>query len=172
MSVASTSGFSIRPTQCPSMGDAPIDDFDHESHMRRALSLAREAADRGDRPFGSVLVRDDSVVMSESNRVITGDDIRRHPELHLAYRACRELAADERAETVMYTSTEPCPMCAGGMVSAGFDRVVYSVGSDELADLTGDVPSVRAATVLDGVSSVVGPVLNEEGRAIHRDFDW
>jgi len=140
--------------------------------MRRALALAREAADRGDRPFGSVLVRDDSVVMSESNRVITADDIRRHPELHLAYRARRELDADQRAETVMYTSTEPCPMCAGGMAAAGFDRVVYSVGSDELTDFTGDAPSARAATVLDGVSDVVGPVLNEEGRAIHSDFDW
>ena len=154
------------------MPDATIDDFDHESHMRTALALAREAADRGDRPFGSVLVRDDSVVMSESNRVLTENDIRRHPELHLAYRACRELDPDERAETVMYTSTEPCPMCAGGMASAGFARVVYSVGSDELAALTGGELSVRSAEILDGVTAVIGPVLNEAGRQIHRDFDW
>jgi tRNA(Arg) A34 adenosine deaminase TadA len=149
-----------------------FDDFDHESHMRRALELAREAAARGDRPFGSVLVRDDEVVMAESNRVETASDIRRHPELHLAYRAARELSADERAETVMYTSTEPCPMCAGGMATAGFGRVVYSVAGDEVTEFTGGDPTVRSAEVLDGVTEVVGPVLNEAGRAVHREFDW
>lgn len=73
------------------MSGTSADTFDHESHMQKAFDLAREAVERGDRPFGSVLVRDDSVVMRESNRVNTEDDIRRHPELHLAYRACREL---------------------------------------------------------------------------------
>jgi len=114
------------------MSDTSFEEFRHESHMRRAFELAREAVDRGDRPFGSVLVRDGSVVMAESNRVNSETDIRRHPELHLAYRACRESTPAERAETVMYTSTEPCPMCASGMATAGFGRVVYSVSSDEM----------------------------------------
>ena len=147
-----------------------FDDFDHESHMRRAIELAREAAARGDRPFGSVLVRDDEVVMTESNRVVTENDVRRHPELHLAYRACRELDAAERAETVMYTSTEPCPMCAGGMTSAGFGRVVYSLGGDEIGEFVDDGPTVRSAAVLDGVTEVVGPVLHDEGRAVHEEY--
>src|SRR6056297_387347 len=121
-----------------------FDEFDHDSHMREAFELARAAVDRGDEPFGSVLVRDDTVIMKESNQEITEDDIRRHPELHLAYRACREYDAEERAAMVMYTSTEPCPMCAGGMATAGFGRVVYSVGSDELAAFTGTEPSARS----------------------------
>ncbi|MFC7008717.1 nucleoside deaminase [Halalkalicoccus salilacus] len=154
------------------MSNPDFDDFDHDAHMRRAFELAREAADRGDRPFGTVLVRDDTAVMTDSNRVITENDIRRHPELHLAYRACRELTPEERAETVMYTSTEPCPMCAGGMVTAGFGRVVYSVGSDEIAAFTRDEPSVRSTEILDGVTDVVGPVLHDEGRRIHDEFDW
>lgn len=154
------------------MTDPDFDTFDHESHLRRTFDLAREAAERGDLPFGSVLVRDDTVVMADSNRELTGDDIRRHPELHLAYRGCREFDVDGRSETVMYTSTEPCAMCAGGMTSAGFGRVVYSVGSDEMAEFTGREPSVRSAEILDGITPVVGPVLNDEGRGIHREFDW
>lgn len=149
-----------------------LDAFDHESHMRRALQQAHEAIERGDRPFGSVLVRDDEVVMTESNRVVTEDDVRRHPELHLAYRACREMAPEARAETVMYTSTEPCPMCAGGMRTAGFARVVYSVGGDEFAEFAGGSPPVRSAEVLAGVTEVVGPVLNEEGRQVHEVYGW
>ncbi|SNZ12836.1 tRNA(Arg) A34 adenosine deaminase TadA [Natronoarchaeum philippinense] len=154
------------------MSETTFDDFDHESHMRRAFELAREAAARGDRPFGSVLVRDDTIVMTDSNRVVTEDDIRRHPELHLAHRACQELSPDERAETVMYTSTEPCPMCSGGMIDAGFGRVVYSVGGDEIGEFVGENSPARSAAVLDGVTEVVGPVLNDEGRQIHRDFEW
>jgi tRNA(Arg) A34 adenosine deaminase TadA len=147
-----------------------FDAFDHESHMRRAIALAREAADRGDRPFGSVLVRDNEVTMEASNRVVTEDDVRRHPELDLAARARRELDPGERAETVMYTSTEPCPMCAGGLRMAGLARVVYSVGGDELREFTGSDPPPRAAEILE--CEVVGPVLNEEGRALHAAFDW
>lgn len=154
------------------MSELNFDDFDHDSHLRRAFELAREAADRGDRPFGSVLVRDDTVVMIDSNREVTEDDIRRHAELNLAHRACRELDPDERAETVMYTSTEPCPMCAGGMARAGFGRVVYSVGSDEVAEFMGIEPLMGSAEILNGVSDIVGPVLNDEGRQIHEEFDW
>ncbi|RRJ31525.1 nucleoside deaminase [Halocatena pleomorpha] len=154
------------------MAGVNIDDFDHDSHLRRTFELAREATDRGDKPFGSVLVYEDEVSMADSNRELTTDDIRRHPELHLAYRACRELAPDKRAETVMYTSTEPCPMCAGGLVTAGFDRIVYSVGSDEITEFTGAEPSVRSAEILDGVSDVIGPFLNDEGRRIHEEFAW
>ena len=154
------------------MAEPDFDRFAHHEHMREAFDLAREAAARGDEPFGSVLVRDDTVIMTESNRVHTEPDIRRHPELHLAYRACREYDPDERAAMVMYTSTEPCPMCAGGMATAGFGRVTYSVGSDELAALTGTEPPARAAEILDGVTDVDGGVLNDAGRDIHRAYDW
>ncbi|RDZ35668.1 tRNA-specific adenosine deaminase [Haloferax sp. Atlit-47N] len=149
-----------------------FDKYDHDAHLRETFELAREAAARGDEPFGSVLVRDDTVIMSDSNREITDDDIRRHPELHLAYRACREFGPDERASMVMYTSTEPCPMCAGGMATAGFGQIVYSVGSDEIAAFTGNEPAVRSTEILAGVSDVVGPLLNEEGRQIHQEYDW
>ncbi len=154
------------------MNTPPFDSFDHESHLRRAFALARSAADRGDRPFGSVLVRDDEVIMEASNHVVTEDDVRRHPELHLAHRARRELDRDARRETVMYTSTEPCPMCAGGLRYAELGRVVYSVGGDEIGEFTGQETPVRSAAVLEGVTDVVGPILNEDGRQLHEEFDW
>ncbi|MEF8806419.1 nucleoside deaminase [Natronomonas sp.] len=142
--------------------------FDHEAHMEAAIDLAYEAIERGDRPFGSVLVRDDEIVMRESNHVLTEDDIRRHPELHLAHRAMREMDPAARAETVLYTSTEPCPMCSGGMRYAGFGRVVYSVSAEEVVEFTGGDPATRAAEILD--YEVVGPVENEAGRAVHEAF--
>lgn len=152
------------------MTGVAFDAFDHESHMSQALSLAREAVERGDRPFGAVLVRDDELIMEESNQVPTSGDIRRHPELHIAFRVQKKFSLDERATSVMYTSTEPCSMCSGGIRRAELGRVVYSVGLDELAELTGRELPVRSAEILDGVTEVVGPVLNDEGRQIHREF--
>lgn len=149
-----------------------FDEFDHERHMDRAFELAETAADRGDRPFGSVLVRDDEVTREASNRVATESDVRRHPELHLAYLAQRELTPEERAETVIYTSTEPCPMCAGGLRYAGLGRIVYSVSSAVAAEFTGNDPGVRSASILEGVTEVVGPIAPEAGRAVHERFGW
>lgn len=154
------------------MSTTAFETFDHESHMTRAIELARESVDRGDRPFGSVLVRDDEVVMEAGNHVNTADDVRRHPELDLAHRAHRQWDVPTRRETVMYTSTEPCPMCTGGIRHAKLGRVVYSVGGDEFDEFVESGPPVRSATILDGVADVVGPVLNAEGRALHEAFGW
>ncbi len=147
-----------------------IDSFDHAAHLERAFELAREAGARGDGAFGSVLVRDDKIIMSDSNRIVSERDIRRHPELHLAYMASQKFTPEERAEMVMYTSTEPCPMCAGGMRAAGFARVVYSVGADELTAYTGNIPTARADQILAGVTEVQGGVLNNEGRRVHDEY--
>lgn len=147
---------------------ADFDSFDHGRHMAEAIALAREAVDRGDRPFGSVLVVDDDIVMRESNRVVTESDIRRHPELQLAHRARRELDESTRGKAVMYTSTEPCPMCSGGIRYAGFGRIVYSVSADGIAEFTGEEPATRSAEILD--CEVVGGVSNDAGRSVHEGF--
>jgi tRNA(Arg) A34 adenosine deaminase TadA len=140
--------------------------------MRRAFELARAAVKRGDNPFGAVLATDGEIHLEAGNREHTERDPRRHPELDLATQACQEYDAAARAEMVMYASTEPCPMCASAMKKAGFDTVVYSVGADQKPPLTGKEPGVRAAEILEDVTDVIGPLLPEEGRAIHEEFDW
>jgi len=152
---------------------AELDALDHEPHVRRAIDLAREAGDRGDGPYGSVLVRDGEVVMEESNRENTDDDIALHPELTLARRAARELDPDAPAETVLYTSTEPCPMCAGGIAIAGLGGVVYSVSAERLADEFGGPAGVPCGEVFERRGReipVVGRVLEADGMALHREF--
>lgn len=150
-----------------------LDALDHDRYMERALELAREAADRGDQPFGSLLVLDDAVVMEARNAVNTADDLREHPELTLAARAARELAPDERARAVMYTSTEPCAMCAGGIYHAGLGAVGYSVSAERVTELAGGDFAVPSSDVFGYGSrqiEVFGPVLPEAGTAIHREF--
>lgn len=149
-----------------------LDALDHERYMRRALALAREAADRGDEPFGSLLVRDGDIVMEARNAVNTADDLRRHPELTLATRAASEFTPEECRETTMYTSTEPCAMCSGSIYLAKLAGVVYSVSAEHAAEVAGNDLVVPSAEIFERGSAdvrTVGPVLPEEGERVHRD---
>jgi tRNA(Arg) A34 adenosine deaminase TadA len=147
--------------------------LDHEAYVERAIELARAAGDRGDGPYGSLLVLDDAVVMDETNRERTDDDIALHPELTLARRAARELAPAERERAVMYTSTEPCPMCAGGISISSLGAVVYSVSGARAAAEFGGSEGVPCGEIFDRRGcdvDVVGGVLEAEGLAVHREF--
>jgi tRNA(Arg) A34 adenosine deaminase TadA len=134
--------------------------------MERALDLAREAADAGDDPFGAVLVYDDTVIASERNTVNTDGDPTAHPELKLARTAGRQLSPEERRSTTMYTSTEPCPMCAGAIRTVGLGRVVYSASADVVAAVTGGDPGPRASDIATD-TDVDGPLLPQAGRKVH-----
>ena len=145
-----------------------------KEYVQEAIELAREAVAAGNTPFGSLLVVGDTVVARSRNTTVTDDDITAHPELKLARVAARDLDADERAECTMYTSTEPCEMCATAIHYADLDRVVYSVRKAELARLRGKEPGGVSCEALiarkGGTTTVDGPVLEADGMAVHRDF--
>jgi tRNA(Arg) A34 adenosine deaminase TadA len=107
-----------------------------ERHLRRAIELAEEARAAGDMPFGSLLVGPEGEVLAEDrNTVVTERDITAHPELKLARWAARELEADVARETTMYTSCQPCPMCAGAISRSGLGRVVFALSGEQLREL-------------------------------------
>ncbi|WP_254543293.1 nucleoside deaminase [Halomarina pelagica] len=155
------------------MTDDSPDDPGHERFVRRTHELAREAIENGDRPFGTLLERGGEVLAEDVNTVLTDGDIAAHPELKLARWAARELDADALAETTMYTSTEPCPMCATALYNAGLRRVVYSTSAADLAAVADPGLVLPASDVFaraDDEVAVIGPVLAEEGRTIHESY--
>ncbi len=145
-----------------------------ERYVRDAIELAREAVSNGNTPFGSLLVVDGTVRRRSRNTTLTENDITAHPELKLARWAARELAATERADCTMYTSTEPCEMCATAIYYAGLDRVVYSVSAETLASIRGDANAgISCREVIErkgGSTTVDGPVLESDGRRVHEEF--
>ncbi|MFG2074630.1 nucleoside deaminase [Nonomuraea maritima] len=109
---------------------------DDEKFLRRAIELAATAREGGNPPFGSLLVGPDGDVLAEErNTSLTDSDITAHPELKLARWAARELAPAIAAATVMYTSCQPCGMCAGAIERSGLGRVVFALSNDQLAAL-------------------------------------
>jgi tRNA(Arg) A34 adenosine deaminase TadA len=151
-----------------------LDALDHEAPMERAIDLAERAGERGDGHYGSVLVRGGAVVMEAENRTNTDDDLALHPELTLARRAGSEMISAERTETVMYTSTEPCAMCATGIAYAGLGAVVYSVSGEQAAEVagggSGGIPCGEVFERLGAEVTVEGGVLVAEGLDVHRRF--
>jgi tRNA(Arg) A34 adenosine deaminase TadA len=145
-----------------------------EQYIREAIALARSAAETGNTPFGSLLVVDGAVVRRSENTTVTDEDITAHPELKLARWAARELDDEELADCTMYTSTEPCEMCATAIHYAELDRVVYSVSGGSLASIQGNAESgIACADVIrhnGGSTNVDGPVLEHEGIRVHRAF--
>jgi tRNA(Arg) A34 adenosine deaminase TadA len=128
-----------------------------EELLRRAIALAAGAPAVGDRPFGSLLVGPDGAVLVEDhNRRATTGDISAHPELRLAVWAARELDPGQAAATTMYTSCEPCPMCAEAIAIAGLGRVVFALSGAQFEELA--EPPARAAVRYDG------PALFDEAR--------
>ncbi|AXR79346.1 nucleoside deaminase [Natrarchaeobaculum sulfurireducens] len=145
-----------------------------EQYIRQAIDLAERAVENGNTPFGSLLVRDGTVLRTAENTTVTDDDLAAHPECKLARWAGQELEADERTDVTMYTSTEPCPMCASAIHYAGLGRVVFSVAGSTLNDLRGggviDVPCSEIIDRAGGETTVDGPVLEEAGCAVHESF--
>jgi tRNA(Arg) A34 adenosine deaminase TadA len=108
----------------------------NEEHLRRAIALAAEARAGGNPPFGSLLVGPDGAVLAEErNSSLTDDDITAHPELKLARWAARSLDAATAAGTTMYTSCEPCGMCAGALARSGIGQVVFALSGSQLSEL-------------------------------------
>lgn len=144
-------------------------------HLDRCITLAEEALEAGDDPFGSVLVSADGRVLCEArNRVRTGDATQ-HPEFELARWAAQNLAPEDRAGTTVYTSGEHCPMCSAAHAWAGLGRIVYASSAKQLGEWLGElgVPEAPIAflpiqTVAPGIT-VEGPVsgLDEKVRALH-----
>ena len=102
-----------------------------EGHLRRAIELATAAREGGDEPFGSLLVGPDGLLAEEHNTTRTDGDITAHPELKLARWAARELESAVARATTMYTSCEPCPMCAAAIERSGLGRVVFALSSEQ-----------------------------------------
>lgn len=110
-----------------------------ETLLRRAIALAARGVTLGDAPYGSLLADENGTVLAEAHNTVRRDnDISAHPELKLARWAARELDADTAARTTMYTSCQPCGMCAGGIVRSGLGRVVYALSTEQLVALNPD----------------------------------
>ena len=148
-----------------------------EHFLRRSFDVARRATSHGNHPFGAILVGADGRVLIEAeNGYMPAQDGTAHAERLLATRACRELSREERSRATLYSSAEPCAMCAGAIYWAGIGRLVFGLSEHRLRDITGnhpenptlDLPCREVFRSGQRPTDVVGPLLEDEAAALHQ----
>jgi tRNA(Arg) A34 adenosine deaminase TadA len=151
-----------------------------ETLLRRAFDVARRSRAGGDHPFGSVLAgAEGSVLMEQGNGYRSeGFDRTAHAERLLASRAARAYSLEFLSRCTLYTSAEPCAMCAGAIYWAGIGRMVFGQTEKGLKEQTGaheenptlDLPSAVVFAAGQRATEVVGPLLEEKAAALQADF--
>ena len=106
-----------------------VTDASDELYMKRALKLAREAAAVGEVPVGAVVVQNGTIIAEAFNRRESWRDPTAHAELMAIRTAASNLNRWRLSGATLYVTLEPCAMCAGAMVLARIDRLVY--GADD-----------------------------------------
>ena len=148
-------------------------------HLRTAIQLAAQARAHGDHPFGALLVAADGTVLAQAeNTVVTARDVTGHAELNLVRHASQRFDRAILATATLYTSTEPCAMCAGAIYWAGIGRVVFALSAASMWDLAApnlanDILALPCREVFARGQRpivVVGPQLEDEARVVHEGF--
>jgi tRNA(Arg) A34 adenosine deaminase TadA len=144
--------------------------------LRLSFTRARRSMTNGNHPFGAVLVDDSGKVLIEAeNGYMPARDGTAHAERLLATEACRTLNKEVLARATIYSSAEPCAMCAGAIYWAGIGRLVYGLSERRLRGITGEHPENPTldlpcrAVLASGQrpTEVVGPLLEDEAEALH-----
>jgi len=147
--------------------------------LRRAIDLALSAREHGNHPFGALLVSAEGQVLVEAeNTVNTASDCTGHAETNLVRGASQLFDRPTLASSTLYTSTEPCAMCAGAIYWSGVGRVVYGLAEERLFQLTGADPANETMRLScrevfsrgQRVIEVIGPVLEDEAETVHHGF--
>jgi len=146
--------------------------------VRVAIDVARKARDKGNHPFGAVLVDEQGhILMEAENTVVTEKDCTGHAETNLMRQASRKYDSDFLARCTLYSSTEPCPMCAGAIFWGNVRRVVYGLSQEGLYEMAGEdaeevlyLPCRELLGKGQKPIEVIGPILEEEARKVHEGF--
>lgn len=150
------------------MTDASQADIDVR-FMRRALELAGAAGAAGEVPVGAVVVRGDQIIGEGRNGPIGASDPTAHAELVALREAGKRLGNYRLVGTTLYVTLEPCAMCAGAMVHARVDRLVFGA-ADPKTGAAGSIFNLTAAPQLNHDIEVTGGILEAECGQLLRDF--
>ena len=140
-----------------------------EQWMSQAIAAAREAEALGEIPVGACVVSDNRLLAVAGNRTRTDGDPTAHAEVIALRAAARELGNYRLTEAVVYSTIEPCAMCAGALIQARVRRLVYGA-ADERAGAVESRFRICDSDFLNHRIELSTGVLEEECRKLMQDF--
>ena len=141
---------------------------DHD-FMQAALAEARLAAEAGEVPIGAVIVRESKIIASGQNRVLRAVDPTAHAEIAALRAAAVSIGNYRLPGCTLYVTLEPCAMCAGAMIHARIDRLVFAA-ADPKAGAAGSVLLVVNHPQLNHRMQVEQGIADEEAAELLRSF--
>ncbi len=132
-----------------------------QQYMREALLKASEAARCGEVPIGALIVREGQVIVAERNRREEYKDPTAHAEILAIRQAGKILGGWRLSGCTLYVTLEPCPMCAGAMVQARLERLVFGA-RDPKGGAAGTLYNIVQDVRLNHRLMVTGGILEEE----------
>ena len=142
--------------------------MEREDYMREALVLAKEAYEAGEVPVGCVIVKNGQIIGRGRNRREEKQSALSHAELEAIEDACRATGGWRLQGCQLYVTLEPCPMCAGGIISARIPEVYYGA-KDEGFGAVGSILNLFEENFRHH-PKVIGHILEQECKAILQDF--
>lgn len=142
---------------------------DDEAWMQIALEQARLAAQAGEVPVGALVLRDDKIIAVGHNRNLLDSDPTAHAEIIVLRRAAARLGNHRLIGCTVYSTIEPCSMCAGALIHARVSRLVYGA-ADPKAGASGSVLHVLNHPDLNHKMEVTSGILAEKCSAVLQDF--
>ncbi|KKM09441.1 hypothetical protein SY88_18700 [Clostridiales bacterium PH28_bin88] len=142
---------------------------DHRYYMALALKEAQKAFDLGEVPVGALMVKDGEIVSRAHNLRETNHDPTAHAEVLAIRQAARALQTWRLTGTTLYVTVEPCPMCAGAIVQARVDTLVYGA-IDPKAGAVDSLMNLVQFPRFNHQVHVIPGVMEEECREIIRRF--
>ncbi len=146
-----------------------VDYYNDIPYMQQALTLAEEAAKSGDVPVGAVVVKEGEIIGMGYNRREADGRALAHAECEAIAQACQTVGSWRLSGCTLYVTLEPCAMCAGAIVNARIDRVVYGA-ADPKAGCVGSLINLFALDLNHTPKLTVGVLAEQCGRILSDFF--
>jgi tRNA(adenine34) deaminase len=140
-----------------------------DQFMQAAIEEARAAAERGEVPVGAVVVMEGQIIARAGNRTITECDPTAHAEIVALRDAAASYGNYRLLGATIYVTIEPCAMCAGAMIQARVERLVYGA-DDPKAGAVRSCMSILDHAQLNHRVEVTPGVMKEKSASLLRDF--
>ena len=130
-------------------------------YMQQAITLAKQAAAKGEVPVGAIIVKDGEIIGTGSNAPIAHNDPTAHAEILAMRDAAKKIGNYRLNDCTLYVTLEPCAMCTGAMQHARIARVVYGA-NDAKTGACGSVVNLMAEAKLNHHTKIEGGLMAEE----------
>ena len=145
----------------------------HHRYMRECVELSERAIESGNPPFGSVLVHESKVILKAHNTTATDKNFARHAEFNILAEALERFGPHIFPKSTLYSTNEPCAMCAGAIYWSGIREVVYGLGNSVLLEIRGWGLDISGHEILSRGTDrviVISGILEEKIREIHEMY--